>query len=227
MANYELAVPIRIGTRFHIASVRRHSLQRPFSSWSSAAKSACVIQSRNSFPTTPRQRNHSPSAAGPCIGDPRRERPSGLRHDRGGCLTRPASLVARFRDQSARLRPGSRYSYSNSNYNPSLTSLSTFWYGYGEFWSKNIFALCRPYIDRARFQPREPIAGSGSGYVPVGAIAWPTRPTSIGRRRPERFLYSTAEDLFPLDRALHRWQSVARPERRPDVHSPARGVGYG
>lgn len=198
MANYELAVPNRIGTRFHIASV-----SKPFTA---AAMLQLVergeINLRDPIaqfiPDYPRGNEitvHHLLAHESGIPDvnglPGYDSIARLPHT-------TASLVALFRDQPLDFVPGSRYSYSNSNYNLLAYIIEhVSGMGYGAFLEQNIFRPAGLTSTAHDSSPASLVRDRASGYVPVGAsglanapyIDWTTK-TGNGS------LYSTAEDLF-------------------------------
>ncbi len=186
MANYELGVPIRIGTRFHIASVSKTFTAAAVLQLVERGKIRIRDPIAKFVPDYPRGNEitvHHLLAHASGIPDvnglPGYDTIARLPHT-------TASLVALFRDQPLDFVPGSRYSYSNSNYNLLAYIIEhVSGMGYGEFLEQNIF---RP-------------AGLTSTAVPL----------------------LDGRGSLPLGSGVARWQGVERPERRPDVHCPARG----
>jgi len=109
MANYELAVPIRIGTRFHIASVSKTFTATAVLQLVERGKISLRDPIANSFPTTPAATKSQSISCWPMHrgipdvnGLPGYDTIARLPHT-------TASLVALFRDQPLDFVPGSRY----------------------------------------------------------------------------------------------------------------------
>lgn len=229
MANYELAVPNRVGTRFHIASVSK--------TFTAAAVLQLVERGQISLrdpiakfiPDYPRGTEitvHHLLAHASGIPDvnglPGYDTIAKLPHT-------TASLVALFRDQPLDFVPGSRYSYSNSNYNLLayiIEHVSRM--GYGAFLAQNIFRPAGLTSTAHDSSAATLVQGRASGYVPVGAtglanapyIDWTTK-TGNGS------LYSTVEDLFRWDRALHGGKVLQEQSVALMFTPQLGGVGYG
>jgi CubicO group peptidase (beta-lactamase class C family) len=229
MANYELAVPNRIDTRFHIASLSKTFTAAAILELVEGGKLSLSDLVAKFVPDYPRGGEitiHQLLAHSSGIPDvnglPGYDTIARVPHT-------TASLVALFRDQPLDFAPGSRYSYSNSNYNllayilERVSGLS-----YGAFLEQRLLrpaALTRTAHDSSAAAL---VPDRASGYVPVGAsglanapyIDWTTK-TGNGS------LYSTVEDLFRWDRALHNGQ-VLSPQSVALMFTPQLGgVGYG
>jgi CubicO group peptidase (beta-lactamase class C family) len=124
----------------------------------------------------------------------------------------PRSLVELFQSKPLRFEPGSKYEYSNSNYNLlALVIEQVSGKGYGEFLREAIFGPVGLHDTGHDGDASEIIANAASGYQPRGAdglersayIDWSAK-TGNGS------LYSTTRDLLRFLRAYRQGQIVSR-----------------
>jgi D-alanyl-D-alanine carboxypeptidase len=124
----------------------------------------------------------------------------------------PLSLVELFQSKPLRFEPGSKYEYSNSNYNLlALVIEQVTGKGYGAFLREAIFEPLGLNDTGHDGDASEVIANAASGYQPRGAaglerssyIDWSAK-TGNGS------LYSTTRDLMKFLRAYRRGQIVPR-----------------
>ncbi len=229
MANYELGVPIRIGTRFHIASVSKTFTAAAVLQLVERGKISVRDPIAKFVPDYPRGNEitvHHLLAHASGIPDvnglPGYDTIARLPHT-------TASLVALFRDQPLDFVPGSRYSYSNSNYNLLAYIIEhVSGMGYGEFLEQNIFRPAGLTSTAHDSSPASLVPDRASGYMPVGAIGLANAPyidwtTKTGNGS----LYSTAEDLFHWDRALHGGKVLKDQSVALMFTAQLGGVGYG
>ncbi|MGH9768635.1 MAG: serine hydrolase domain-containing protein, partial [Blastocatellia bacterium] len=116
-----------------------------------------------------------------------------------------ASVIEMFKSKPFTMKPGERYSYSNSNYNVLAFIIEKVsGKSYGDFLKENIFDPLGMKDTGHDGKAGALIKGRASGYAPVGPsdlenaswIDW-TIKTGNGS------LYSTVEDLYKWDRALY------------------------
>jgi len=116
-----------------------------------------------------------------------------------------ANIIEMFKNRSLTMKPGERYSYSNSNYNVLAFIIEKVsGKSYGDFLKENIFDPLGMKDTGHDGAANALIKGRASGYAPVGPgdlenapwIDW-TIKTGNGS------LYSTVEDLYKWDRALY------------------------
>lgn len=141
----------------------------------------------------------------------------------------PAELVALFRDRPLEFEPGTRYSYSNSNYNLlALVIEQVSGTDYGSFLRS---AVLDPLGLRQTGHHRSAtqiIPGIASGYAPAGStgleraayLDWSVK-TGNGS------LYSTAADLFRFMRAVHEGRLLNESSRAATFRPHMPNIGYG
>ncbi|MDQ4088227.1 MAG: beta-lactamase family protein [Pseudomonadota bacterium] len=141
----------------------------------------------------------------------------------------PAELVAHFRDRPLEFEPGSRYAYSNSNYN--LLALIVERASGSEFGSFLNSAILAPLGLREtghHGSAAQIIPNIATGYAPAGAIGleraayldWSVK-TGNGS------LYSTAGDLLRFIRAVHEGRLLSRESLAATFTAHSPNVGYG
>ncbi len=141
----------------------------------------------------------------------------------------PASIIEMFKNKPLTMKPGERYSYSNSNYNL-LAFIIEQVSGkkYGDFLKENIFDPLGMKDTGHDGKAGAIVKNRASGYAPVGArdlenapwIDW-TIKTGNGS------LYSTVEDLYKWDRALYT-EKILKKSALDKMFTPhVEGVGYG
>jgi len=141
----------------------------------------------------------------------------------------PASIIEMFKNKPLTMKPGERYSYSNSNYNL-LAFIIEQVSGkkYGDFLKENIFDPLGMKDTGHDGKAGAIIKNRASGYAPVGArdlenapwIDW-TIKTGNGS------LYSTVEDLYKWDRALYAEKILKRGALDKMFTPYVDGAGYG
>ena len=136
-------------------------------------------------------------------------------------------IISFFKDKPLRFEPGSRYEYSNSNYNllawiiERASGLS-----YGEYLAKNIF---RPLGMKATAHADDDatISGLALGYTPEGAWALRRAPDlNWSIKTGNGSIYSTVGDLYRWDRALHDGRILSRASLQETFRDHGDGIGY-
>lgn len=139
------------------------------------------------------------------------------------------SIVKVFQKKPLLFEPGSKYSYSNSNYNLLAYIIEkSSGVKYGDFLKKNIFDILEMKDTRHHVNAQEIIPGVASGYMVDGRrnlqrasyLDWAIK-TGNGS------LYSTVEDLAKFDRALFA-EKLLRKATIEKMFTPNLSeVGYG
>jgi CubicO group peptidase (beta-lactamase class C family) len=202
-ASYALDVPNCADTRFHIASI-----SKPFT-----AAAILLLEQRGRLALDDRVSKYVPDLSHgdeitlrhllthtsgiPNVNDlPEYEAASRLHQT-------PLTLVNLFKSKPLNFAPGSKYEYSNSNYNLLAYVIEKVsGEPYGEFLRENIFALLGLKDTGNDGNSADIIPNSASGYQPKGAVElenasyldWSSK-TGNGS------LYSTTSDLFRFLRA--------------------------
>jgi len=141
----------------------------------------------------------------------------------------PASIIEMFKSKPLTMKPGERYSYSNSNYNALAFIIEKVsGKSYGDFLKENIFDPLGMKDTGHDGRANAIIRNRASGYAPVGPqgldnapwIDW-TIKTGNGS------LYSTVEDLYKWDRALYT-EKILKKSALDKMFTPhVEGAGYG
>jgi CubicO group peptidase (beta-lactamase class C family) len=227
-ASYELRVPNSPGTRFHIASI-----SKPFT-----ATAILILEQRGLLR----------------VADPvsrfRPDFPNGQKITLQHLLTHtsgitnvnnlpeyatasrfpqtPASLIELFKSKPLGFEPGTKYEYSNSNYNLLAFVIEQVSHkSYGEFLKETIFAPIGLRDTGHDGEASEVIANAASGYQPKGVadleraayIDWSAK-TGNGS------LYSTTEDLLKFARAYCQGQLLPR-KKVDELWAERPGNNYG
>lgn len=228
-ANYELGVPNRTDTRFHIASVSKTFTAAAILLLAERGRLAVTDPVSRFLPDYPRGKeitlHHllSHSSGIPDVnGLPGYDSLARFPHT-------AASLVALFKDRPLDFAPGARYSYSNSNYNllaaiiEQVSGMS-----YGGFLAQNIFRPTGMTATAHDSSAAAIVPGRASGYVPVGATGLANAPfIDWTSKTGNGSLYSTVEDLYRWDRALHSGKVLGRNSIELTFTPQLGGVGYG
>ena len=137
-------------------------------------------------------------------------------------------VIAMFENKPLAFDPGSKFQYSNSNYNLlayiiEKVSGET----YGDFLQKNIFKPLDMRDTADDTGADKLTANQASGYVPEGMNAVrPAPELNWSIKRGNGSLYSTAADLYKWSRALYTDTILNRTERQK-MFSDYGGFGYG
>ena len=143
----------------------------------------------------------------------------------------PQTLIAMFKDKPLNFKPGEKYSYSNSNYILLAYILEKIsGKPYGDFMRENIFNPLGLSDTAHDGTAAEMIKDRASGYIPavdmkgIGNAPYLDWSSKTGNGS----LYSTVEDLFKWDRALHaeRLLKKAELDRMFTKHIGAAGYGW-
>ncbi len=141
----------------------------------------------------------------------------------------PDSIVKVFQKKPLLFEPGSKYSYSNSNYNVLAYIIEKVsGMKYGDFLKKNIFDVLAMQNTQHHGNALAVIPDVATGYAPDGRknlqrapyLDW-TIKTGNGS------LYSTVEDLAKFDRALLTEKLLAKPGLVKMFTPNLSDVGYG
>jgi CubicO group peptidase (beta-lactamase class C family) len=228
MASYELGVPNSPETRFHIASV------------SKAFTAAAILQLQDQGRLT--------------VADPLSrfvpDFPNGDRITLDNLLTHTSGipdindlsdydtfarsphtipqLVARFANLPLEFQPGSRYQYSNSNYNLlALVVEKVTGESYGEYLRKHIFDPLGIEDSGHDGDASQLIPSAASGYKPAGIAGYEKAPyIDWSNKTGNGSLYSTADDLYRFDRALNT-DAVLKASTRQKYFVEGTGNRYG
>jgi len=142
----------------------------------------------------------------------------------------PASLIEKFKDRPLNFPPGTRYDYSNSNYNVLAAVIENIsGRSYGEFLKENIFDPLGMQDTAHDGNPAVLIENVASGYAPAGVDGFEKAPyLDWTVKTGNGSITSTVEDLFKWDRALYADEILSSASRTkaftPYVDD---SVGYG
>lgn len=228
MANYELAVPNAARTRFHIASISK----------SFTAAAILILEQQGKlrvedplskfipdYPSGDKITVHhllTHRSGIPNANDlPEYAEKSKLR------LSLP-EVIALFKDKPLEFPPGSRFRYSNSNYNLLAFIIEKVsGKSYGEFLAENIFRPLKMDNTADDLGTDELIPNRASGYVPVRMEDIQNAPyLNWSIKRGNGSLYSIVDDLYKWDRALYTDQILSKASREK-MFTDYGGFGYG
>lgn len=205
MANYELQVPNSPETRFHIASV-----SKPFT-----AAAILQLQEQGRLRVADPLSRYVPDF------------PNGGRMTLDNLLTHSSGVpdindvadydtfarsphtlletVARFANLPSEFQPGSRYHYSNSNYNlQALVLEKVTGESYGEYLRKHILDPLGMQASGHDGEASRLIPLAASGYRPAGITGYEkARYVDWSSKTGSGSMYSTVDDLYRFDRALN------------------------
>jgi CubicO group peptidase (beta-lactamase class C family) len=140
----------------------------------------------------------------------------------------PRSLVNVIKDRPLDFPAGSKYAYSNTNYNLLALIIETLSHqSYAEFMQQSVFAPLALSNTGADHDAARIIANAASGYVPAGATEIGNAPyLDWSAKTGNGSLYSTTHDLFRFVRAYSRGQVV--PQKDVDeIWKEHRGNQFG
>jgi len=139
------------------------------------------------------------------------------------------SIVKAFQKKSLLFEPGTKYSYSNSNYNV-LAYIIEKVSGkkYGEFLKENIFDVVKMSNTRHHDNPSAIIPNIATGYSPDGRKDFKRAPyLDWTIKTGNGSLYSTVEDLAKFDRALPSEKLLTKAAKEKMFTPNLSEVGYG
>jgi CubicO group peptidase (beta-lactamase class C family) len=138
-------------------------------------------------------------------------------------------VISWFKLKPLQTEPGSKYSYSNSNYNLLAYIIEkTSGQSYGEFMASNIFAPLRLQDTGHDGNPATIIPRRASGYMPAGADQVENAPAlDWSNKTGNGSLYSTASDLYSWARALTTDALLREATRKKMFTEHVDGTGYG
>jgi D-alanyl-D-alanine carboxypeptidase len=139
-----------------------------------------------------------------------------------------AEVIDLFKNKPLQFPPGSRFRYSNSNYNLLAYIVEkTSGQSYGEFLAQNIFRPLAMSDTADDPGSADLIPNRASGYVPAGMAGIQNAPyLNWSIKRGNGSLYSTVEDLYKWDRALYSGK-ILSPASRDKMFTDYGGFGYG
>lgn len=204
MANYEFNVPNSPLTRFHIASV------------SKAFTSAAILQlqEQGRLNVSDRVSRFVPDfpRGSDITLDNLLTHTSGIPDINGlpdydAFARNPHKLpeiVAKFANLPLEYEPGTKYSYSNSNYNLLALILETITrQSYSEILGRNLFKPAHMTNSGHDGDVSKPIPLAAAGYVPAGLKGYDKAAyVDWSNKTGNGSLFSTVDDLFRFDRAL-------------------------
>jgi CubicO group peptidase (beta-lactamase class C family) len=228
MANYELGLPNSSRTRFHLAS-----LSKTFT-----AAAILILQERGQLrvedPLTkfiPDYPNGDKITVHHLLthtsGIPNVNDLPGY-DEKSRSQISLSEIIGTFKEKPLEFIPGSRYRYSNSNYNLLAFIIEKVsGKSYGEFLQENIFRPLHMSETSNDAGTGDLIPNRASGYVPVGMrdvenasyLNWSIK-TGNGS------LYSTIEDLYKWDRALYT-EKLLKKQTLDKMFTDYGGFGYG
>ena len=229
MANYELDVPNTPRTKFHIASISK----------TFTAAAIMILAERGQlspedpvakvipgYPNGDRLTIHHllvHTSGIPNINDfPEYDRISRFPQT-------PQSLVEVFKDRPLVMKPGERYSYSNSNYNL-LADIIEKVSGrkYGDFLRQNIFEPLGMTCSGHDGDAAALIKDRASGYIPAGVSDLENAPLlDWSAKTGNGSVYTTVEDLYKWDRALYTERILKKATLDRIFTDHVEGTGYG
>src|SRR5215471_3370554 len=216
MANYEWQIPNSAKTRFHIASV-----SKPFT-----AAAILQLQEQGRLQVSDPISRYLPDF------------PQGDRITLANLLTHTSGipdindledydtfarsphtldqLIAKFAGLPLEFQPGSKASYSNSNYNLLAKVIEKVsGQSYAEYLAAHIFAPCGMHDTGHDGDAARVISSSASGYEPFEVSGYNKAPyLDWSNKTGSGSLYSTAGDLLRFDRALNAGKVLSDSTRK-------------
>ncbi len=141
----------------------------------------------------------------------------------------PASLVDQFKNEALIFEPGERYGYNNSNYHL-LAYIIEHVSGkdYGTFLKENIFDQFKMHNSGHDTGDGSQLERSAKGYAPVGLVDVEKAPkVDWTGKTGNGSLYSTVEDMYKWDQALHQGKLLKPSTLRQMFKNHLAGSGYG
>jgi CubicO group peptidase (beta-lactamase class C family) len=137
-------------------------------------------------------------------------------------------VIAMFKNQPPEFEPGTKFRYSNSNYNLLAYIIEkTSGQNYGDFLRENIFTPLDMRNTADDSGTDELILNRASGYVPVGLQDVKNAPyLNWSIKKGNGSLYSTVGDLYKWDRAVYT-DKILSPSSREKMFPDYGGFGYG
>lgn len=141
----------------------------------------------------------------------------------------PAKLATYFRDKPLEFEPGSKYSYSNSNYNLlALVIEKVSGTDYGSFVRSAISDKLQLRQTGHRHSSAQIVRGIATGYVPAGSISLERAPfLEWSVKTGNGSLYSDAADVLRFMRAVHHGQLLAPASVEATFTEHMPNIGYG
>jgi CubicO group peptidase (beta-lactamase class C family) len=114
-------------------------------------------------------------------------------------------IISWYKDKPLEFEPGSKYSYSNSNYNLLAYIIEKVsGKDYGTFLRENIFSPLEMNATDHDGDPKKIIRNLASGYIPVGTSGIQNAPfLDWSIKTGNGSVYSTILDMYKWDRALY------------------------
>lgn len=228
MANYELTVPNSSHTRFHLAS-----LSKTFT-----AVAILILQERGQLRVEdPLTKFIADYLGGNQItlhhllthtsGIPNVNNLPGY-DEKSKSQVSLSEIIGMFKEKPLEFIPGSRYRYSNSNYNLLAFIIEKVsGKSYGEFLQENIFRPLDMSETGNDAGTRDLIPNRASGYVPVGMRDVENAPyLNWSIKTGNGSLYSTVDDLYKWDRALYT-EKLLKKKTLDKMFTDYGGFGYG
>lgn len=138
-------------------------------------------------------------------------------------------IISWFKHKSLEMKPGERYSYSNSNYNL-LAKIIEIVSGqsYGEFLQENIFEPLGMNNTDHDDDPGSLIPRRALGYMPARAQDLENAPPLVWSiKTGNGSIYTTVDDLYQWDRTLYGDKLLCQASRQKIFTDYGQGVGYG
>lgn len=139
------------------------------------------------------------------------------------------SLISFFKFKKSEFEPGSKYAYSNSNYNVLAYIIEkASGMSYGDFLKQNIFKPLGMTLTSHHYQAGDVIENAATGYTDEGAldlkrasyVDWSSK-TGNGS------LYSTAEDLYRFCKSFSTDKLLTKSSRDKMFTNHISNIGYG
>jgi len=137
-------------------------------------------------------------------------------------------IIAMFKNRPLEFEPGTKFRYSNSNYNLLAYIIEKIsGQNYGDFLRENIFIPLDMRDTADDTGTDELIMQRASGYIPIGLQDVKNAPNlNWSIKKGNGSLYSTVGDLYKWDRALYTDKILTR-DSRDRIFTDYGGFGYG
>lgn len=229
MANYELEIPNTPQTRFHIASISK----------TFTAAAIMILEQQGKLSTQDPLARFIPDYPGgdkvtlhnllthtsgiPNVNDiPDYDEKTRSPHTL-------AEIIGWFENKPFDFNPGTKYRYSNSNYNLlAFVIEKASGRGYGAFLQESIFAPLGMKDTGHDGNAGTVIKNRASGYVPAGSTGIANAPCRDWTNLTGNgSIYSTVGDLYKWDRALRSERVLNKNSLNKIFTEQVKGVGYG